>query len=204
MVPKTKVHQPRIRIFRWFYEFVFPFLSTYTSFFSSLSFFFFFLFFFSFLSYSSLFFFFFFFSFFLSFFSALSLSFSSVLFSRFCEKLLLFFIFFSLPRPSSRPMVAAPGRDAHWNAHTAFLASAPWSREWSRCSLPVFDTFIASSPSRPVVAVLTARFCVFHRERAIATCDRGDQVAMLSGPVFQFFIFHFFFTIQSDPLEIIK
>ncbi|KAL5865048.1 hypothetical protein ACOSQ3_002562 [Xanthoceras sorbifolium] len=47
--------------------------------------------------------------------------------------------------------------------------------------------------SRWLVAMLTARFFHFHRERAIATCGRGDQVAMLSGSVFQFFIFFLIF-----------
>ncbi|KAL5852163.1 hypothetical protein ACOSQ3_007281 [Xanthoceras sorbifolium] len=50
-------------------------------------------------------------------------------------------------------MVAPPGRDAHWCIRTAFVASAPWSRWSSRCSLPEFDVFIASSSLRPVVAV---------------------------------------------------
>ncbi|KAL5851657.1 hypothetical protein ACOSQ3_006775 [Xanthoceras sorbifolium] len=79
--------------------------------------------------------------------------------------------------------------------------------------------------SRWLVALLTARFCHFHREQAIATCGRGDW-SRYSLPYFAFFtasepsrpvvavtrsrcslvqFFNFsFFTIQSGPLEIIK
>ncbi|KAL5855530.1 hypothetical protein ACOSQ4_005332 [Xanthoceras sorbifolium] len=227
-IPKTKVHLPRYRFsfeksrFHDLFFLSFPFLFTYTflsllfpSSFSSSSSFFFFL--------SSL------FSPFLSF-SRLFLSLSlAVLFSRFCEKLLLFFIFFSLPRPPSRPVVAMLTR-----VRTPPSSRARLGRASGRVALCPFLTISSRAVhrdlwSRWLVAMLTARFFFhFHREQASATCGRGDwsRCSLLeitfftasepSRPVVavtrsryslvQFFNFHFFifFTIQSGPLEIIK
>ncbi|KAL5733199.1 hypothetical protein ACOSQ2_032891 [Xanthoceras sorbifolium] len=173
-ISKNNVHQPRIRIFRWFYEFVFPFHLHFL--FSSLSFFFFF--------------FFFFFSSFLSFLGRFSLL-LLFLFSLASARSFSFFLYFFRHRDRRRDL---------WSRHqvaTLTGVRAPPSsrarlgRASGRAALCPFLTISSRAVhrdlwSRWLVTLLTARFCHFHREQTIATCGRGDW-SRYSLPDFAFF-----------------
>ncbi|KAL5767911.1 hypothetical protein ACOSP7_014495 [Xanthoceras sorbifolium] len=78
--------------------------------------------------------------------------------------------------------------------------AVPWSRWWSRCSLPGFHFFIASQSSRSVVAMTRSRCSLPKMSCFVASSSSRPVVAIHSAPVFHsFFFLHHFWTVPSIP-----